>query len=138
MSGDLVIFNRPWDLALVAQCYLGLTRFDEFQRRLGMSRKTLSQRLKSLVDDDILLREQYQSRPVRFEYRLTDKGRDLFPVLIEIKRWGELWLPGSMLEGWSIEHTVCGRRCSPSTVCDRCGERVRLDDVRIVADPGNG
>jgi len=85
------LFGRPWDLALLAECFLGVRRFDQFQERLGISRKTLSQRLSSLVEDGVLVREQYQSRPQRFEYLLTEKGRDLFPIIQAIKDWGDRW-----------------------------------------------
>lgn len=88
---DIALFSRPWDLALLGQCFLGVRRFDQFQKRLGISRKTLSKRLSLLVEDGILSRELYQSRPERFEYLLTDKGCDLFPIVLAIKRWGERW-----------------------------------------------
>lgn len=85
------VFKRSWDLEIVAQGALGVCRFDDFQRHLGISRKVLSERLKRLTDADILERRKYQSAPERYEYLLTDKGRDLLPILAAMMQWEERW-----------------------------------------------
>ena len=85
------IFRRPWDLDIVAQAALGICRFDDFQRQLGISRKVLSERLKCLTGAEILARTKYQNAPDRYEYLLTDKGRDLLPILAAMKMWSERW-----------------------------------------------
>ncbi len=85
------IFKRSWDLEIVAQGARGVCRFDDFQRHLGISRRVFSERLKSPTGAEILARHQYQSSPDRYEYLLTDKGRDLLPLLVAMvqreKRW---------------------------------------------------
>jgi len=68
---------------------LGVTRFDDFQERLGISRNILNQRLNHLVETDILERVRYSDHPPRYDYRLTDKGRDLWPVLTAMRQWGD-------------------------------------------------
>lgn len=85
------IFKRSWDLEIVAQGALGVCRFDDFQRHLGISRKVLSERLKWLTGAEILERRKYQSAPDRYEYLLTDKGRDLLPILAAMMQWEERW-----------------------------------------------
>lgn len=85
------ILRRSWDLDIVAQAALGVCRFDDFRRHLGISRKVLSERLKCLTAGGILERRKYQSRPDRYEYLLTDKGRDLLPVLAALTQWKERW-----------------------------------------------
>jgi DNA-binding HxlR family transcriptional regulator len=87
------VFTSRWDLELVAHAYLDVARFDDFQQSLGISRQVLAQRLRALVAEGILMREQYQSRPDRFEYKLTAKGRDLLPVVVAMLRWSERWRP---------------------------------------------
>jgi DNA-binding HxlR family transcriptional regulator len=87
------VFTSSWDLELVAHAYLDVARFDDFQQSLGISRQVLAQRLKALVAEGILMRQQYQSRPDRFEYKLTAKGRDVLPVVVAMLRWSERWRP---------------------------------------------
>jgi len=87
------VFTSRWDLELVAHAYLDVARFDDFQQSLGISRQVLAQRLKAMVAEGILMRQQYQSRPDRFEYKLTAKGRDLLPVVVAMLRWSERWRP---------------------------------------------
>ncbi|RHW26306.1 transcriptional regulator [Nocardioides immobilis] len=85
------LFRSPWDLELVAQSLLGVCRFDDFQAELGISRQVLAERLKELTAEEIFVRQQYQSRPDRYEYRLTRKGRDLLPVVEEMTEWAQRW-----------------------------------------------
>ena len=96
----LNLFKSPWDPELIAQCWLGVCRFDDFQERLGISRQVLAQRLKELVAERILVREQYQSRPDRYEYRLTEKGSDLLPVFVAMMEWSERWRADHPAEKW--------------------------------------
>ncbi|MFI5980971.1 winged helix-turn-helix transcriptional regulator [Streptomyces sp. NPDC051555] len=83
-----------WTLLIVRDAARGVARFDAFQRELGMSRKVLTERLRLLVEADVLTREPYQERPVRHEYRLTPRGRALLPVLVALQDWGDAWILG--------------------------------------------
>ncbi|MFE9539849.1 winged helix-turn-helix transcriptional regulator [Streptomyces sp. NPDC006691] len=83
-----------WTLLIVRDTARGVHRFDALQRELGMSRKVLAERLKLLVECGVLVREPYQERPVRYEYRLTPRGRALLPVLIALQDWGDTWVLG--------------------------------------------
>jgi DNA-binding HxlR family transcriptional regulator len=87
------ILKHSWDLEIVACGALGACRFDGLRKHLGISRKVLSERLKVLTEAEILKRRQYQNAPDRFEYLLTDKGRDLLPVHVAIMEWHERWQP---------------------------------------------
>ena len=94
-SSALNVFKSPWDNELITHGFLGVCRFDDdFQRRLGISRKVLAERLKALVTEGIFERRQYQLRPERYEYTLTEKGRDVLPVLTAMERWSKIWSPG--------------------------------------------
>src|SRR5207302_7873147 len=82
----LEVVGEWWSLLIVRDAFLGVTRFDDFQSRLGISRNTLNQRLNHLVDRGVLKRVPYQARPPRSEYRLTEKGRDLWPVVTAMRQ----------------------------------------------------
>ncbi|MFC8511610.1 winged helix-turn-helix transcriptional regulator [Streptomyces sp. NPDC057257] len=83
-----------WTLLIVRDTARGVCRFDELQRELGLSRKVLTERLRLLVEADVLTRVPYQERPPRYEYRLTPRGRALLPVLIALQDWGDAWVLG--------------------------------------------
>src|SRR5688572_27688829 len=85
----LQVIGDWWTMLVVRDVFLGVRRFDEFQARLGIARNVLAQRLKKLVDAGVLERRAYQDRPARYEYALTDKGRDLWPVLTALRQWGD-------------------------------------------------
>ena len=88
----LEIVGERWTLLIVRDAFLGRRRFDEFQESLGISRNVLAERLGLLVEEGILDRVRYQERPERFEYRLTDKGRDLHLALTALRQWGDKYV----------------------------------------------
>ncbi|WP_182920394.1 winged helix-turn-helix transcriptional regulator [Nocardioides cavernaquae] len=94
--GRVNVFASPWDVELVAESLLGIRRFNDFQAALGISRHVLTLRLRHLVADGVMTRERYQSGPDRFEYALTDKGRDLVPVLMAMRQWSARWQSSSV------------------------------------------
>jgi len=90
----LGIVGDWWTLLVVRDLAGGITRFDDLQRALDISRKTLTERLKSLVANDIVEKVHYSAHPPRFEYRLTTKGHGLLPVLIALQDWGTRHVSG--------------------------------------------
>jgi DNA-binding HxlR family transcriptional regulator len=112
-----------------------VTRFDDFQARLGISRNVLSQRLAALLAAEVLVKVPYSERPPRYEYRLTDKGRDLWPVITTMRQWGDKYAApdGPPLE---LIHERCGRVSEPRMTCSSCGEPIGPEDVTAVAGPG--
>ncbi|MCU1352833.1 MAG: transcriptional regulator, HxlR family [Acidimicrobiales bacterium] len=131
----LEVVGEWWTLLIVRDALVGVRRFDDFQRRLGISRNVLNQRLGTLVEAGIFDKVPYSERPPRHEYRLTDKGRDLWPVLNAMRQWGDAWAApdGPPLE---LVHTTCGEVTTLVTTCSACGEPVGLRDVRAVDGPG--
>lgn len=87
----LDVVGDPWTLLIVRDAFFGFRRFEDFQRRLGVPRNTLTERLNRLTDAGVFEKVPYQERPVRHEYRLTAKGRALQPVVITLMRWGDEW-----------------------------------------------
>lgn len=91
IARTLDVVGDPWTLLVVREAAFGVTRFDEFQRRLEIPRNTLTARLDLLVDHGVLRRVAYQERPPRYDYHLTERGDDLRPVLALLLRWGQRW-----------------------------------------------
>jgi len=124
-----------WTPLVLRECYLGTRRFDDFQRHLGIGRNILTQRLGRLVDEGMLARRPYQEHPPRHEYVLTDKGRDFFPVVAAIMRWGDRWLDDGDGPPLVLHHTGCDHDMHAEVVCSSCGEPLALREVRARVRP---
>jgi DNA-binding HxlR family transcriptional regulator len=131
----LEVIGEWWSMLIIRDAFLGVRRFDDFQSRLGISRNILTARLSSLVEAGVLEKVPYQERPLRHEYRLTDKGRDLWPVLTTMREWGDRWAApdGAPLE---LVHDACGEVMYLAHTCRACGEPV--DHRSVHARPGPG
>lgn len=131
----LEIVGEWWTLLIVRDAFMGVRRFDDFQARLDISRNVLNQRLVRLVDAGIFERVAYSEHPPRFEYRLTDKGKDLWGVITTMRQWGDRWAApaGPPIE---LVHKECGHRSHIELTCSACGERVGYRDMRALAGPG--
>jgi DNA-binding HxlR family transcriptional regulator len=125
-----------WTPLVLREAFYGVHRFDDFQQSLGIGRNILAERLRRLVDNGLLERHKYQDRPERHEYRLTEKGRDFFPVLAAMMRWGDRWLDGGKGEPVTLRHTTCGQVTSAEIVCSECGEPLSARDVVTELGPG--
>jgi DNA-binding HxlR family transcriptional regulator len=130
------ILGDWWTPLVLRECYLGVRRFEDFQRSLGIGRNILTRRLTRLVDEGMLDRRPYQERPLRHEYVLTAKGRDFFPVIAAIMRWGDTWLGGDEGPPVVLHHRGCDHDMHAEVVCSHCGEQLTLRDVRGRPGPG--
>jgi DNA-binding HxlR family transcriptional regulator len=132
----LEVIGERWTMLIVRDAFLGIRRFDDFQQRLGISRNILNQRLVDLVDAGVLDKVLYSEHPPRYEYNLTDKGRDLWPVLTAMRQWGDEHAApdGPPL---NMVHEGCGKSGEAVLTCSRCGERLGVGDVHDVAGPGD-
>jgi len=131
VARSLSVVGDRWTLMILRDCFLGTRRFADFQRHLGAARNLVADRLGKLVDHGVLARRQYQSRPDRFEYVLTPKGRDLQNVMLALVAWGDRWMDEDD-EGPPVEnvHADCGRPMHLHGVCSECGEPLTIDNVR--------
>jgi DNA-binding HxlR family transcriptional regulator len=131
----LEVVGDWWTILIVRDCLLGVSRFEEFAERLGISRNILAERLEHLTTRGVLVRRPYQERPVRYDYRLTDKGRDLWLTLTALRQWGDTWEAedGPPVE---LEHTTCGHTTTAVAVCSACHEPLELRALRAHPGPG--
>lgn len=124
-----------WTMLVIRDAFLGVRRFDDFQRSLGVARNVLTDRLHRLCEDGILERRPYQQRPTRYDYALTSKGRDLWPVLISLLVWGDRYLaydgPPRL-----VLHRDCGGQITDRLTCSACDAPLGPGDVTTTGGPG--
>jgi DNA-binding HxlR family transcriptional regulator len=132
----LEVVGEWWSMLIIRDAFLGVTRFDDLQRRLGISRNILNDRLNTLVEAGVLTRVPYSEHPPRHDYRLTDKGRDLWPVVTAMRQWGDRYAAphGPPL---LVTHKSCGAVTEAVLVCSSCGERLGPRDVEAVRSVGH-
>jgi DNA-binding HxlR family transcriptional regulator len=135
LAAALEVIGERWTLLIVRDVFLGMRRFDEIQGDLGIARNVLHARLTRLVDQGVLEKRLYQERPPRYEYRLTDKGLDLWPTIVSLMQWGNRYAapdgPPVLLE-----HRGCGGMVDEHRICDACGARLSVRDARALPGPG--
>ncbi|HET8731366.1 MAG TPA: helix-turn-helix domain-containing protein [Moraxellaceae bacterium] len=136
VARSLAILGDRWTLLILRNAFLAMRRFDDFQAGLGVTRHVLADRLSRLVEAGVLKKVPYQDNPPRYEYRLTEKGRDLYPVLLALTNWGDKWLDEGRGAPLEYLHKTCGHKFRPTMVCSECGEPVSPHDVMPVAGPG--
>jgi DNA-binding HxlR family transcriptional regulator len=131
----LETIGERWSLLIVRDVFIGIRRFDEIQADLGIARNILQTRLELLCEEDVLRRHRYQERPARYEYRLTRKGVDLWPVLMTMMQWGDRYYakdgPPRI-----IKHQGCGGRVREGMTCSKCKAELRPQEVYWEWGPG--
>jgi DNA-binding HxlR family transcriptional regulator len=132
----VAVLGERWTLVILREAFQGQRRFEDMQRGLGIARNILADRLHTLVEEGILERKPYQERPPRYEYRLTGKGRDLYPVMVSLMQWGDRHTSGEAGPPVKLLHERCGHEADPSYVCSHCGEALDAREVRAQAGPG--
>jgi DNA-binding HxlR family transcriptional regulator len=134
LARTLAVIGDKWTLLVLRDCFLGIRRFDEFERRLGITRHLLAGRLKKLVEHGVLARHAYQQRPLREEYRLTEKGLDLHPLILSLVSWVDRYMADERGAPLLHVHKGCGQVMKPILVCSECAEPVTARDIRV--EPG--
>jgi DNA-binding HxlR family transcriptional regulator len=129
------VIGQRWTPLIVRDLFAGMTKFEDIRRDLGIASNILAARLAELERNGVVERRQYQSAPARHEYLLTDKGRDLYPVIATLLAFGDKWLS---LDGPPalITHTDCGHVTTAKTVCADCGGE--LNAANAIHSPGPG
>lgn len=127
------LLGERWTMLILREAFWGVRRFSELQRNLGIARNILSSRLQALVAAGILERQLYRVEPERYEYVLTEKGRDLYPAIVAIMRWGDKHLSEGEAPPLVLRHT-CGADAAPHLTCSHCGEA--MDPRQVTPEPG--
>ena len=135
MARTVSVIGDRWTLLILRDCFLRVRRFEDFQERLGITRPILANRLRKLVDEFVLVKVPYQQRPLRYEYRLTQKGLDLYPIAMAIVHWGDVHMAGKKGRPLLHAHDLCGKDFDPVMVCSECGEPLNPKQVRVRPGP---
>lgn len=136
VARTLSFVGDRWSLMVLRDCFLRVRRFEDFQRRLGVTRHVLADRLRRFTAAGILERVQYQAAPRRHEYVLTQKGLELYPVLMAMARWGDAWMDGGKGSPLLYRHRCCGQHFHPVMTCSACGEPLNPRQVQVEPGPG--
>lgn len=138
LTRTLSVIGDRWTLLVLRDCFLRVRRFEDFQERLGIGRGVLADRLRQLTDAFILTKVAYQQKPTRYEYRLTPKGLDLYPVVMAMVHWGDTHMAGRKGVPVLHRHRPCGHIFAPRMTCSECGEPIDPRDVEVLPGPGAG
>jgi DNA-binding HxlR family transcriptional regulator len=136
IAGALEVVGERWSLLIIRDVFLGVRRFDQLQADLGIARNVLQTRLTGLVEQGVLEKRLYVDHPPRYEYRLTDKGLDLWPTLVSLMYWGDAYAAPAGGPPVLLEHRGCGGAVDAHRICAACAERLSARDV--LARPGPG
>jgi DNA-binding HxlR family transcriptional regulator len=136
IAGALEVVGERWSLLIVRNVFLGLRRFDQIQANLEIARNVLQTRLTRLVEQGVLERRLYQERPARYEYRLTEKGLDLWPTVVALMQWGDRHTPPAAGPAVVLEHRGCGGRVDEHRICEKCGTPLTARESRALPGPG--
>jgi DNA-binding HxlR family transcriptional regulator len=131
IARTLEVIGERWTILIVRDAFRGVRRFDDFQRSLGVARNVLQTRLQRLVEAGVLDRRRYQERPERFEYVLTEAGRDLWPIVVALLGWGDRHRMAVDGPPVVIRHAGCGGEVESQPTCTACGEQVGIGAVRV-------
>jgi DNA-binding HxlR family transcriptional regulator len=132
----LEIIGEGWSMLIIREAFFGIRRFEEFQRHLGIARNILTSRLKKLCENEILERVPIKQGAKRHEYVLTDKGKDLMPMLIALTQWGDRWVYGAGNEPIVFRDREHAKPISPIRVHAEDNRELRPRDMLPTAGPG--
>ncbi len=129
----MAVLGERWAMLVLRECFYGTRRFDEFERNLGIAPNILSARLRDLTAHGLIERVPAAGR---HEYRLTGKGRDVFPVFLALKGWADRWMTGPEGPPVVLEERGTGVPVRSPPVLASTGEALRPEDIRVLAGPG--
>jgi DNA-binding HxlR family transcriptional regulator len=136
MARAMEVVGDRWSILILREAYYGVKRFDEFEYYVGIAPNILSTRLKKFVDAGMMTRVRLAEHAGRYEYVLTEKGRDFFPAYLALKRWGDDWLAEPDGPQVVFRERAAGRNIRYPELLSASGKPLRLEDVEVVAGSG--
>jgi len=136
VARTLSVIGDRWTLLIIRDAFLKIRRFEDFQKNLGISRHRLSDRLKKLVEAGVFEKRPYQESPARYEYRLTEKGLELHPIVVAMVQWGNRWMDQGKGAPIVYQHKTCGQVFTPVLTCAECHEPLTPRDMKVLPGPG--
>ena len=127
------VLGERWTMLILRECFRGKRRYEDFRTKLGLGSNVLNDRLRLLTDEGVLDRVLYQDNPPRHEYRLTMKGQDLYPVLVSIMAWGDVYKNDK--PPVRLVHRLCGHEASARVTCSHCGEPLQWRETTAEIEP---
>lgn len=135
IAASLEVVGERWSLLIIRDVLRGKRRFDQIQTSLGIARNVLTKRLNRLIETGILERRPYQTSPERFEYFLTEKGLDLWPVLMAYLEWGDKHCESEAGPPRLIVHKDCGGEVDGRRICQKCGAHLDVREAESIPGP---
>jgi DNA-binding HxlR family transcriptional regulator len=133
LERTLALVGDRWSILIIRAALRGVRRFDDYQADLGIARPILTGRLQRLVDGGVMMKEQYQEHPPRYEYKLTPSGVALSPALVALIRWGEHHLDAGQEAGHGdvvLVHAPCGTELEQAFWCRHCATTFQPTAIR--------
>ncbi len=137
VARSLSVFGDRWTLLILRDCFMGIKRFDDFMNDLKLSRTILTDRLNKLVEHGVLKKEPYQEKPTRHDYKLTEKGLALHPVIMAIVQWGDTFYAENGEPPIIRTHKKCGHDFNAVSICSECREPIHPHDVKVRGNPNS-
>lgn len=137
VARSLAVIGDRWTLLILRDCFIGIKRFDDFMDDLELSRTILTDRLNKLVQHDVLKKVPYQTKPTRYDYKLTEKGLALHPIVLAIVQWGDDFYAEDGKEPVLRKHKKCGHDFKLVPTCSECGETIGARDVTLRRNPAS-
>ena len=136
VARTLSVIGDTWSMMIIRNAFLGIRRFDDFHKNLGVTRHVLTDRLNTLVNEGILHKVPYTETQKRFEYRLTEKGLALYPIIMSIVHWGDTFMDKGLGAPLDYVHETCGHTFHPVMVCSECSEPLSPKQVNVKVGKG--
>lgn len=130
IARSLSLFGDRWTLLIIRNAFMRTRRFDDFQKQLGITRHLLTERLNRLVENNIFAKVLYHEAPKRYEYKLTEKGLALYPIILAMSQWGNTWQnENHQFQELRYIHKNCGNMTKPQFTCDCCGKELHAKEM---------
>ncbi len=129
------LLGDGWTIMLLRELFWGASRYEDFLTNTGIASNVLAVRLKRLVDSEVVSKRPVEGDGRRFDYLLTQRGRELFPLIMGMMAWGDKYTPGDKGPLVLLRHVTCSKRTKPGLVCTSCGEAIEPLDLQTEFNP---